>query len=85
MTMDDDNVLGTSDDGHATMQLEEVSIWRDIGRSTAHGCNEESAGAGESVYNLHSAGIRPGVLAAGLRSFDTDSILCISPTELERS
>ena len=37
MTMDDSNSLGTSDDGHATMQLEEVSIWRDIGRSTPHG------------------------------------------------
>jgi predicted aconitase with swiveling domain len=54
--MDDDNVLGTSDDGHATVQGEQVSIWGDIGRSTAHGCNDESAGAGKSVYNLHSAG-----------------------------
>ena len=48
--MDDGNALGTSDDGHATVQVEQVSIWGDIGRSTAHGYNDESAGAGKSVY-----------------------------------
>ena len=56
MTMDNCNSLGTSDDGHATVQVEEVSIWGDIGRSTAHGCNDESAGATKSVYSLHGAG-----------------------------
>jgi hypothetical protein len=56
MTMDDGNSLGTSDDGHATVQVEEVSIWGDIGRSTPHGCDDESAGAGKSVYILHSVG-----------------------------
>jgi hypothetical protein len=57
MTMDDGNALGTSDDGHATMQLEEVSIWGDIGRSTAHGYNDESAAARKSVYGAGSSGL----------------------------
>ena len=48
MTMDDGNSLGTSDNGHVTMQLEEVSIWGDLGRCTAHGYSDsdKSAGAG---------------------------------------
>jgi hypothetical protein len=55
MTMDDGNSLGTSDDGYATMQLEEVSIWGDIGRSTAHGYSDESAKARKSVYSTGSS------------------------------
>lgn len=54
MIMDDDDALGTGDDGHAAVQVEQVSTWGDIRRGTAHGYNNESAVAGESVCTIYT-------------------------------
>jgi len=63
MIKDDDNALGTGDDGHAAVQVEQVSIWGDIGRSTAHGYNDESSGAGKSVCTIYTALLQRGFMA----------------------
>ena len=67
MTMDDGNALGTSDDGHATVQVEQVSIWGDIGRSTAHGYNDESAGVGKPMCTISTALVPTGFMARSTR------------------
>jgi len=63
MIMDDDDALGTGDDGHAAVQVEQVSIWGDIGRGTAHGYNSESAVAGKSVCAIYTVLLQRGFMA----------------------